>query len=150
MPEQYTLPPDVEATFVPFRYDVPEVIDLERHRDRLADRKPVGFTIPLYSWPGERFRFRFRFSNPTERWLWSVKRLTTTPDDDDELLVRSPAVVNRPYRFRDRLLFTFTAATGESPKKVDDSNLGRSVDLTCYPGPESDAFPFDLDDASDA
>ncbi|MWG36585.1 hypothetical protein [Halomarina oriensis] len=139
-------PRDVRETFVPFRYGEPERLALDQFQQAITNRQDFAFEdIELFSWPGQRLDVSFTYSPPAARWLWEV--VHRRPTREDVTLVDAPAVIHRPYRYRDVLVFTFRYTGQVRPQKVDASNLGRRVELVCYPGPESEAFPFDLSEA---
>ena len=136
----------LDTEFGLFKYNEPEQIPLEQNIDDIQAKRPFDFRVDrLYSWPGQRLAFEFTYSNPGQRWLWSVYRIRT--DGTLEELFRSPCILDRPYRHRDIFVMLFRSPAGSRYSKIDHTNLGQGVTLNVYPLDESDAYPFDLSEA---
>jgi hypothetical protein len=118
-------------------YERVAVVDFSEDIEKIKNKIAFSFIIRNFDpWPGQDLFFQFEFSNPANRWLF---RIANTTEGE---LVRGPAILNRPYDYRDIVRFRFVDPSNESAR-VDHRTLGEKVVLECYPGTRSEAYPFD-------
>ena len=120
------------------KFDKVVTLGLDENREEIERQESFAFIFQSdWVWPNQRFRIEFWYSNPADRWLWSVDHIGHGE------IIRGPVVLRRPYTYDDRVLFLFIAPSSR-PDRVDARNLGRTVRCEVYPQPQSPAYPFDL------
>lgn len=107
-------------------FDLPE--------ETLRDKEAVYHEIATDMWPNKRLITGLDWNNASEEWHFAVGLI-----DFGQIIPRSPAKLNLPYAFRDKLRFIFRDPSGRSDE-ITPVSLADRVRMTVWPGPASDAY----------
>ena len=137
------------------RYD-PEVVDLPD--ERLKQKYEVEVEFTPAAWPDSRFQIQLDWSNALDRYCWALRLVghgQVVPQvpisarqrrrerdglrDSDREMPGAPVTLEAPHTYRDFIRFVWVDPAGEALRPTH-RNVGDSVELQCWPGPDSPAF----------
>ena len=111
-------------------FSVPDVLPIPT--DRARERLPINRTYTGTSAaPTRGIRVQLDWNNAMDRWTFEVALA-----GEGIIVERRPVTIAQEYLYRDRVWFVFVDPYHQADR-VTPTNLGDTVSLWCYPGPES-------------
>lgn len=125
--------------------------------EEITEMEPVELTLRDHPcWPDRTLHLYMDWNPVMEKWVWHVESEENNRNALQRVIQRQPVLYGKRYYYQDYFMFVFLDLS-RSAKAVTPKNLGDTVELVGYPGPNSPGWAdwvsrqaFDSDEEREA